>query len=214
MHIITNLYFKISLNFLQSNFIICVHKFFCIIHNHSFYTKKIYTQFNLLMKVDKCSCFILPCWNFPNQIVSYNTIGIFENLAMNMGACTWVESFWNYNAKVIDYWTIFLINMNKIINRNLTQIQKCIWCCWKVVTKLDLIKFISQFSYLKWNILNFEWILLLKIQKNHNKLGLEGKMSWVCSHLGPTTHVTLSIHELGKYIFLFCHNDISQTMVS
>jgi hypothetical protein len=26
MHIITNLYFRISLNFLQSNFIICMHK--------------------------------------------------------------------------------------------------------------------------------------------------------------------------------------------
>ncbi len=30
------------------------------------------------------------------------------------------------------------------------------------------------------------------------KIGFKkGKMSWVCSHLGPTTHVTLSIHE-GK----------------
>jgi hypothetical protein len=38
MHIITNLYFKISLNFFQLNFIICVHKKICIIHNHSIYT--------------------------------------------------------------------------------------------------------------------------------------------------------------------------------
>ncbi len=25
------------------------------------------------------------------------------NLTMNRGALTWVESFWSYNAKVIDY---------------------------------------------------------------------------------------------------------------
>jgi hypothetical protein len=37
---------------------------------------------------------------------------------MNRGALTWVEMFWSYSAKVIDYWTIFLININKIINRN------------------------------------------------------------------------------------------------
>jgi hypothetical protein len=26
---------------------------------------------------------------------------------MNRGALTWVENFWSYNAKAIDYWTIF-----------------------------------------------------------------------------------------------------------
>jgi hypothetical protein len=55
------------------------------------------------MKVDNLFCFILSCWNFPNQITSYNAIGIFENLRMNRGALTWVEKFWSYNAKVIDY---------------------------------------------------------------------------------------------------------------
>jgi hypothetical protein len=67
------------------------------------------------MKVDSFFCFILSCWNFPNQITSYNVIDIFENLTMNKGALTWVEKNWSYNAKVIDYWTIFLININKII---------------------------------------------------------------------------------------------------
>jgi len=52
---------------------------------------------------------------FPNQITSYIDIDVFENLIMNKGALTWVEMFWSYNAKVIDYWTIFLININKII---------------------------------------------------------------------------------------------------
>jgi len=55
------------------------------------------------MKVDNLFFLILSCWNFPNQITSYNTIGIFENLKMNRGALTWVEIFLSYNAKVIDY---------------------------------------------------------------------------------------------------------------
>jgi hypothetical protein len=40
---------------------------------------------------------------------------------MNKGALTWVEMFWSYNAKDIDYLTIFLININKIINKIFTQ---------------------------------------------------------------------------------------------
>jgi hypothetical protein len=95
------------------------------------------------MKVDNLFCFILSCWNFPNQITSYNAIDIFENVTMNRGALTWIEMFWSYNAKVIDYWTIFLININKIINKIFTQIQRCTWCCWKVITELDSMKFIS-----------------------------------------------------------------------
>jgi hypothetical protein len=41
--------------------------------------------------------------SFLNQIASYNAIDIFENLIMNRDALTWVEIFWSYNAKVIDY---------------------------------------------------------------------------------------------------------------
>jgi len=113
------------------------------------------------MKVDNFFCFILSCWNFPNQITSYNAIDIFENLIMNKGALTWVEFFWSYNAKVIDYWTILLINNNKITNRNFTRIQRCTWCYWKIIVELDLVKFISEFSYLKceryWVLNEFCW---------------------------------------------------------
>jgi hypothetical protein len=62
---------------------------------------------------------------------------------MNTGALTLVEMFWSYNAKVIDYSTIFLININKIINKKFTPIERCTWCCWKIIAKLDLMKFIS-----------------------------------------------------------------------
>jgi hypothetical protein len=125
---------------------------------------------DLLMKVDNLFCFILLHWNFPNQITSYNAIDIFENLTMNRGALYWVESFWCYNAKVIDYWTIFLININRIINRNFILIQRCTWCCWKIIAKLDLMKFISYFSYLRceryWILNEFCYLKFKQITTN------------------------------------------------
>jgi len=44
---------------------------------------------------------------------------------MNRSALTWVEIIWNYNANVIDYWTIFFIKINKLINKKFIQIQRC-----------------------------------------------------------------------------------------
>jgi hypothetical protein len=73
------------------------------------------------MNVDNLFCFVLSCWDFWNQIAWFNEIDIFENLIMNRGALIWVESFWSYNAKVIDYWTILLVNINRIINKNLLE---------------------------------------------------------------------------------------------
>jgi hypothetical protein len=58
------------------------------------------------------------------------------------------------------------------------------------------------FIFKMWRILNFEWILL-KIQTNYKKLCLKGKMSWVCSPLGLTTHVTLFICEGLDSLFCF-----------
>jgi hypothetical protein len=45
------------------------------------------------MKVDSLFCFVLSCWNFPNQITLCNVIVIFENLTMSRGALTWVDIF-------------------------------------------------------------------------------------------------------------------------
>jgi hypothetical protein len=47
------------------------------------------------MKVDNLFYLILSCWNFLNQITSYNAIDIFENLTMNRDALIWVEMFWS-----------------------------------------------------------------------------------------------------------------------
>ncbi len=146
-------------------------------------------------------CFILSCWNFPNQITSYNAIDIFKNLTMNRGAQIWVEKFWSYNAKAIDYWTIFLIKINKIIKKKFRSNPKVYLVLlesnsWIRFNEIYFIIFILNM----WKILNFEWILLLKIQNFYNKLGLERKMSWVCSHLGLTTHATLLSYPWRKVV--------------
>jgi hypothetical protein len=120
MHIITNLYFRISPNFIfKSNFIIYMHKkiFASYITIHLIPKNKFKMLFNLFMKVDNLFCFVLSCWNFQSQTISCNAIDIFENLTLSRGALTWVENFWSHNAKVIDYWTIFLVNIYKTINK-------------------------------------------------------------------------------------------------
>ncbi len=61
-----------------------------------------------------------------------------------------------------------------------------------------------------WKVLNFEWILLFKIQTNYKKMGFEGKMTWMYSHLGPTTHVTLPIHEGSLFCFVIMISPKSQ----
>jgi hypothetical protein len=114
MHIITNLYSKISLKFiLKSKFTIYMHKklFASYITIH-FIQKKIYTWFNLFMKIDNLFWFVLSCWDFLTQIVSYIAIDIFENLTMSRGVLSWVENFWNYNAKIGDFESFCSLHQN------------------------------------------------------------------------------------------------------
>jgi hypothetical protein len=68
------------------------------------------------MNVNNFFCFILSCWDFSNQIASYNAIDIFENLTTG----------WNFlelQCKDYWYWTIFLEKFNKNINKKFIQIQ-------------------------------------------------------------------------------------------
>jgi hypothetical protein len=63
--------------------------------------------------------------------------------------------------------------LNKI--ENCIGIWECSWYCWKALGKSDLIKFIFKIFRAKvQKILIFGWILLLEIQTNCKKLGLEG----------------------------------------
>jgi hypothetical protein len=92
------------------------------------------------VKVDNLFCFILSLVDISQiKLLHINAIDIFEDLTMNTGAMTWVEFFWSYNVKNIDYGTIFLVDINKIINKIFIRIQSYIWCYWKVIAKFDLI---------------------------------------------------------------------------
>jgi hypothetical protein len=65
------------------------------------------------MNVDNLFCFIKSCWNFQNQIASYNAIDIFENLTMNRG-CT--DLGWEFlELQYKGYWLLshFLITLVK-----------------------------------------------------------------------------------------------------
>ncbi len=73
------------------------------------------------------------------------------------------------------------------------------------------------FIFKVWRILNFEWILLLKIQTNYKNLGLKRKMSWVCSHLWPTTYYVIYpwrkvICYVLSWWYLPNHNVLSYVM--
>jgi hypothetical protein len=65
----------------------------------------------------------------------------------------------------------------KIKSENRIGIRKHSWCCWKAFGKSDLIKCVTIVRAKVCKILMFEWILLLEVQKNYKKLGLEGKIS-------------------------------------
>jgi hypothetical protein len=85
----------------------------------------------------------------------------------------------SYGVEPIDYWTIFSVKLNKIKTENFSGIWERFF---GVVEKPQWVGFngvyFTIFKANVWKILIFEWILLLKIQTNCNKLDLEGKISW------------------------------------
>jgi hypothetical protein len=67
-----------------------------------------------------------------------------------------------------------------------------------------------------WKILIFEWILLLKIQRKLQKLGLEGKISWALNlfTLGPTVAQATLIYICFCRRFACIHFTPSSTVAS
>jgi hypothetical protein len=64
--------------------------------------------------------------------------------------------------------------LNKIKIENYIGTWKHFWCSWKAFGESNLIKhYFTNFRTKVWKIFIFEWILLLKIQKNCQKLNLE-----------------------------------------
>jgi hypothetical protein len=127
-----------------------------------------------------CFCFILSCWDLPNQDASCHIWVSLES--SHWAQVHWLESVWSYCVEeAIDYWTIFS-----------TKTENCIGILGAFVMLLESpwqVRFnrhyFTIFRAKVWKIYIFlEWILLLEIQTKLQKLGLEGKISWAlkCVH--------------------------------
>jgi hypothetical protein len=116
------------------------------------------------------------------------------------GAPTWSETVWSYGVEAIDYWTIF--SMKTKWNQN----WKLYWnlgVFFMLLESLQRGRFNRVYFTIPrakvWEILIFEWILLLEIQTNCKNWGWKEK-SWALNMftLGPMAQATLSVwnHQL------------------
>jgi hypothetical protein len=72
-------------------------------------------------------------------------------LSMSKGAPTWFKTIWSYNVKAIDHWTIFSMTTKKNWNWKLYwNLRVFLALLQSPLNKSDLIKFISQFSELRY----------------------------------------------------------------
>jgi hypothetical protein len=142
----------------------------------------------------KVVCFDLSSWGLPNHGISCQALGIsgklsmsrrgfkpFSNLGLRLFGATCgklliIEPFsqWKLNKieteNCIGIWEVFLLALESPWQVRFNRVYFTIFRA-KVCKKR----------------LKFEWILLLEIQTNCRKLGLEGNIIWalnVCSHLG------------------------------
>jgi hypothetical protein len=97
------------------------------------------------------------------------------------GAWAWFHDIWICSAKVLEYWMVSSLKIK------LNHSWK-FWRNWNVPLVLlerfwwagfNGIYYWVRFGFRMWEILNFKWFLLLKIQINSQKNQvLEGKISW------------------------------------
>ncbi len=66
-----------------------------------------------------------------------------------LGALAWFEIVWSYSVEAIHYWIIFSMKMNNIKTKKCTRFWGHSWHWWKMFSKSNLIKFISQFLELR-----------------------------------------------------------------
>jgi hypothetical protein len=106
-----------------------------------------------------------------------------------MGEWAWLHGVWIWicGAKVLEYWMISPLKIK--LNRRSWKFQRnwsvplvlleSSWC-----TGFNRI-YLVRFGFRMWEILIFEWFLLLKIQTDSESQGLEGKIQWrTWEHLG------------------------------
>ncbi len=108
-------------------------------------------------------------------------LGLFGKLLRRRFAWAWFHDIWICSAKVLEYWMIsslkIKLNHTWIFRRNwnmpLVLLERFWWAGFNGI-------YWVRFGFRMWEILNFKWFLLLKIQINSQKNQvLEGKISWV-----------------------------------
>jgi hypothetical protein len=118
----------------------------------------------LFMKQGSLFCFVLAQWDLPNlsRLLHAHALGIFRKLLMmSRGA----PKFWFEDCLELQCGSYWLLNdfslrhlivewfsqwkLNKIKTNICIGIWECSWCCWKALSKSDLIELISQFSELR-----------------------------------------------------------------
>jgi len=148
-----------------------------------------------LLSMKQGSLFCLSCQDLPNHGASCHTLGIFKKLSMSRGASNWFETLWSYSVEGTDYWTIFFMkikqNQNWKLHWNLGAFLVLLENLQQV--RCNRLYFTTFRANKMWEILIFEWILLLEIQTNCKTLGLEGKVSWALNvfTLGPMAQDTV-----------------------
>jgi hypothetical protein len=110
-------------------------------------------------------------WDLPNQNALRCVLGIIGKLSLSMGA-----TLWSFRAKVINYSTIFSLQIVWEFEMFLVFLES-----------LERIRFngiyFIIFSFKVWKKLSFGGFFYIWNSNKLQKLDLEEKISWVCSHL-------------------------------
>ncbi len=95
-------------------------------------------------------CFVMSCWDLPNQDASCHHTSWYLWKALIEYRCTDLRLFGATRWKKLSIIEPFCQQkLNKIKTENCIGIWGHSWCCWKALGKSDLIDFISQFSELR-----------------------------------------------------------------
>jgi hypothetical protein len=121
------------------------------------------------------SLFGFVCWDLPTRVFHAALLVSLESSWW----VRWFETVWSYGVEAIDYWTKFSMKIKK------NKKWKLYWNLGVLVILLESPQQVrcnkvhfTIFRTKVWKILIFEWILLLEIETNWNKLGWEGKICW------------------------------------
>ncbi len=177
-------------------------------------------------------------WDIPNHKVCniYCILGSSRKLLMSRGARHWFHDIWSYNAKVIEYWTIFSIIIQLNQNQKVSKIWVHSWYYWADVNGEDLMKCFSWF----WDLIcMIYWFLNCFCHENSNnfkkssferknqlnnaftmnfwkKHELNMQLNTISIHIGfrvgPMAQATLVYlwRKVVCFVLFVCHHEINQ----